>query len=177
MPGVTKALVDMVVSLNSRHEMVDWGAYTTDYTLDLGPVLLSEITDGPSFDLSTRTLSWTEDSRGATPDLSVVSGSFSRTEPSNRQWEWKLAAVHPATTAIKLPRLPTDVFDWNPGPDDNTPVALEVSGAKLPGGYDAVRARVFDIFEHRAFTNLVAGASGRAVIVQSQVLAQQPRRR
>jgi hypothetical protein len=164
--GVTKAVVDMVLVTNTRHEVVDWGAYTANYTLDLGSVLLSEFTAGPSFDLATSKLSWTEDGAGATADLSMVSAVFQRTEPNFKQWHWALAAPHPAATEIKLPKLPTDLFDWNPTTGDSVTPG-PVTNAKLPGGYDAVRAHIFDIVERGRFSDYVAGASGRAVIAVS----------
>jgi len=163
--GVTKAAVGTSLLLNSQHQVLDWGAFTTDYMLDLANLLLPEFTSDPSFDTATSKFSWTEDATGATPDLTFVA-LFDRRPDPLRRWHWELAAPHPAGE-IKLPRLPTDIYDWKPADGDEISVD-PVSNAKVPGGYDAVRARIFDLHDQGDLTGFVTGATGRVVIVQSQ---------
>ena len=164
MTGVTKAVVDLQLTLNSDHEVIDWGSYTTAYTLDLDDLLLAEI-NAPSFDAAAGKVLWTEGT-GATPDVTVVGLQAQRTEPIFKTWHWKLAAAHPAGE-IKLPRLPTDVFDWIPA-EGEVMLLDPVTSGKVPGGYDAVRAHIFDVADSGRFGDLVAGASGRVVIVRSR---------
>ena len=166
-PGVTKAVVDLQLNPSGQHEVVDWGDYTTTYMLDLHNLLLAEVASGPGLDLATDKVSWTEEDSGDAADLTVIGLFVSRSEPQSKSWHWRLAAAHPATLAIKLPVLPTDVFDWTPTQGDSISVDA-LRNFKVPGGYDAVRGHIFDIDEQGSFRDVVTGASGRALKVISQ---------
>lgn len=166
-------VVNTSVSLNGvgHHHLIDWSTSVASYLLDLTGQLLPDMIDAPSFNPTTRRVSWIEDVVGATPDLTTAALQMTRGE---RTWHWELAAPY-TPGEIKLPRLPTDVFDWTPTIDD-TVVIEHVMNAKLPGRYDAVRAHMLDIEDkldlprqspnQQDFSPLVAGASGRAVAVE-----------
>jgi hypothetical protein len=169
-PGAT-GVIDTSLRLNSEHHVIDWGTYTASYMLDLTGLLLPDMIVAPTFNPTTQRVSWTEDVVGATPDLTAAALRVTRGE---RIWHWEIAAPY-TPGEIKLPRLPTDVFDWTPVPGD--PVTIEhVMNAKLPGRYDAVRAHMLDIEDkldapgqavgEQNHADFVAGASGRAALVQ-----------
>jgi hypothetical protein len=136
----TKQVVDSSLSLNNFHEVVDWGPYSTAYNLDLSDVLLREVTGGPTFDVATGKISWTEGTDGATPNLTIAGILVRRTEPTLARWHWEIAAPY-SPSGVVLPHLPTDVFDWAPGQDD--------------------------IHDQTGPTGYVIGNAGRAVIATS----------
>ena len=47
------------------------------------------------------------------------------------------------TTAVALPHIPIDAFDFNPTGGDIATVE-ELQNVLVPGGYDALRAHAFD---------------------------------
>jgi hypothetical protein len=161
--GATEGIVDTSLSLIGEHEIVDWGPLSASYMLDLASVLLPDILDQPSYDIATRRVSWTEAApgTGALPDLSFDVLEVTRPEPSSRRWEWVIVAPY-TRGEIVLPRLPTDIADWTPAAGD-TVHAEEVTNAKVPGGYDAVRARALDSV---SLSDLLPG-TGRAIFVRS----------
>ena len=166
-PASGKAVVDLQVGHNtSQHEVVDWGDYTTAYTLEMQNLLLAELTAGPSFDAAADKVQWTEDDTGVIADLTLIQLRVQRSEPVPGLWHWELAAAHPATGDLKLPVLPTDVFDWTPKAGEATVEPLR--NFKVPGGYDAVRGHILDIDAQGSFRDLVTGGSGRALKVTSQ---------
>jgi hypothetical protein len=60
-----------------------------------------------------------------------------------RTWSWHIVGPHGATTTLALPTLPFDGrFDYNPAATDSA-AFVELTGARLPGGYDAIRANAF----------------------------------
>jgi hypothetical protein len=89
-------------------------------------------------------------------------------------WHWQIVAPYTAGQ-IQFPKLPSNGVDWNPADGDDVSVE-HVLSVKVPGGYDAVRAHALDVaqqFEPASLlgtterTPLVAGATGRAVVVES----------
>ena len=170
--SATRAVVDTSLFSTSRHEVIDWGTFTRTYMLDLNNLLLPEVIAGPSFNSTTAKVSWTEAAQGATPDLTVAAIRVRRTEPVLRKWHWEVVAPY-RPGEIRYPRLPTDVFDWAPAVGDQL-TTEPVMSAKLPGGYDAVRAHVFDIVDRSGPAGFVTGASGRVVTVQSVILTDVP---
>lgn len=162
----TKAVTDTQVLAGAQHEVIDWGDLSDTYTLDLGATLLKEPSPA-SFDPATGALTWDEGAQGATPDLTLVAITVRRSEPVLSKWHWEIVAPY-AAGSITYPTLPTDVFDWTPlASDEISPDS--VRSAKVPGGYDAVRARAFDLHDRLGFGAIVAGASGRAVVVTSGI--------
>jgi len=170
--SATRAVVDTTLFATSRHEVIDWGPFTTAYVLDMNNLLLPEVIAGPSFNPTTGKVSWTEAAQGATPDLTVAAIRVRRSEPVLRRWHWEIVAPY-RPGEVRYPRLPADVFDWTPIVGDGL-TADPVTSAKVPGGYDAARAHVFDILDRSGSAGFVAGASGRVVIVQSSFLDVSP---
>jgi len=168
----TRAIVETFVEVNGSHEVMEWGGAGVPYALDMTGILLKGIFRGPFYSPTTRRMSWTEGTTGATPDLTYVTLSASRVLNSEetRSWTWRLVAPYTAGE-LTLPALPTDVFDWMPRPEDDYSVndlmnAKIDLGAGGPRGYDVVRARMHDIRDHDFF-GLVTGQSGRAVTVET----------
>ncbi|HEX7839877.1 MAG TPA: hypothetical protein VF469_20515 [Kofleriaceae bacterium] len=166
-------VIDTSLRLNSEHHVIDWAPYTASYMLDLTSLLLPDMIATPSFNPTTQRVSWTEDVVGAAPDLTTAALRVTREVPF-RSWHWELAAPY-TPGEIKLPRLPTDVFDWTPTINDAV-IVEHVMNAKLPGRYDAVRAHMLDIEDkldapglgvgEQNHADFVAGASGRVALVQ-----------
>ena len=163
----TTAIVDSRLSLGNQHEIVDWGPFVTSYSLDMNNVLLREVTGGPTYDVATRRLSWTEATDGATPDLTVAAILVRRPEPLAK-WHWEVVAPY-SPGGIVFPHLPTDLADWT-AVETDTITPDPVKNVKVTGGYDAVRAHILDIHDQLGPTGYVIGDRGTAVIVQSSPL-------
>lgn len=157
-----------------EHDVLDWKPAETSYTLDVMGQLLPDLTGPPSFDVATRKVTWTEASQGAAPDLTTTAISVTR----DRQWHWEIVAPY-KQGELRFPHLPADVYDWNPAASDDV-TAEQVMNAKLPGGYDAVRAHILDIRDlsldsspapgagQPDLSAFVNGNTGRVVLVQSR---------
>jgi hypothetical protein len=164
----TMEVVDSSLIVNNQHEVVDWGPYGTSYALDVGAALLREVTGGPTYDLATGKISWTEATSGATPSLTIAGILVRRTEPMLAKWHWEIVAPY-SPSGIVLPHLPTDIMNWMPLPTDD-PVTLDpIQNVQVTGGYDAVRAHILDIHDELGPTGYVIGNAGRAVIATSTV--------
>jgi hypothetical protein len=148
---------------NNAHHVVDWGPYSTTYATDLSPsdVLLREGIDGPTFDIPTAKLTWTEAAAGATPDTTVAAIQVARGEAT---WHWEIAAPYSAA-GIAFPHLPADAAMWIPTTGDTVTVD-PLTNVKVSGGYNAVRGHIFDIRDDLGPTGFAIGNGGRAVIVQ-----------
>jgi hypothetical protein len=163
----TMEVIDSSFQVNlNRHEVIDWGPYAKDYAVDLSPsdVLLRESIDGPTFDIPTRKLAWTEATAGATPDLSVAAIQVTRGDAT---WRWEIAAPY-SSSGIAFPQLPADAATWVPTTGDAASADV-ISQVKVTGGYNAVRAHIFDINDDLGPTGYVIGSGGRAVIVRFPV--------
>jgi hypothetical protein len=163
-------VVDSSLRLDiNRHEVIDWGPYAKTYTADLSPAsgLLRSGIDGPTFDIPTKKLTWTEATAGATPDLSVAAIQVTRGDAT---WRWEIAAPY-ASSGIAFPQLPADAATWVPTTGDS--VAPDpIANARVTGGYNAVRAHIFDSFDFHDDpdpTGFVIGNGGHAVIVKFPV--------
>ena len=143
------------------HDVVDWGALAASYAIDLNGVLLPDLS-AIELDASKARIAWTPGATGAAPDLTISSVSITRGE--TRSYTWTLVAPY-AAGALALPTLPKDVFDWNPQATDQLAVSSLVT-AKVPGGYDAVRAHALDLDLSNDVTPLAGAVPGRAVIAQ-----------
>jgi hypothetical protein len=161
----TMEVVDSSLTVNNLHEVVDWGPYSTDYTLDMSNVLLREVTTGPTFDQPTGKIFWTEATDGATPSLTIAGILVRRPDPLAK-WHWEIAAPY-SPNGIVLPHLPTDVFDWAPGPNDEIQSLDPIKNVQVTGGYDAVRSHILNIHDELGPTGYVIGNAGRAVIATS----------
>jgi hypothetical protein len=177
--AATAAVVEtsLSVSGNSRHGVVDWGSFATSYMLDLDHLLLRDLVSRPSFNPTTRRMSWVEAPLGAVADLTITAIDVTRFNPAPRSWRWQLAAPY-TPGEVRFPKLPTDVFDYTATSEDSV-FAEQVMNAKVPGGYDAVRAHVLDVADRLRngadLSALVAGATGRALVVQTQSIKLQAR--
>jgi hypothetical protein len=140
-PAFTGAgqLVQTFVATGNDHTLLDWGPYASTFTTDVGARMLAELTAPPSFDPATHTASISEAATGAAADFALTALSASRVADSHT-WVWEIIAPH--ATSIALPRLPTDVYDFNITAADNAQVEGWAIG-KVPGGYDAVRPFLF----------------------------------
>jgi hypothetical protein len=154
-------VVDTEVVLRGTHHVIDKTSVATTYSLDGTGLLLRDLVDAPVYIQATRQLSWTEDTAGATPDLTVTCINVSTT--AERRWSWAIAAPYTPTGELIFPTLPTDVADWTPAPNDFV-TAQGLMNAKVPGGYDAVRAHVLDA----VVAADLASAAGRTVTVDTQ---------
>lgn len=93
----------------------------------------------------------------------------------SKPWHWEIVAPY-KRGEIRFPHLPTDTFDWNPASGDVVD-AEQVMNAEVPGGYDAVRARILDIRDLSVqgpdvggppdLSPFASGNAGRVVLVQS----------
>jgi hypothetical protein len=159
-PAVVAAssAVTAVLELPSgQHEVIDWGALSTPYTLDLSSVLVRSVATPPSFDFASGAVVWSEAADGAVPDATIAVIEATRNAQSRSSWVWAVLAPH-APDKLALPRLPTDVADWTPVAGDIAFID-HVSLMKLTGGYDALRTRELDFGRGDAW--LIAGAAGR----------------
>lgn len=171
-------------SLASRRDVVDWGPTTASYMLQLDTALLTDIVDPPRYNPTTRKVSWIEGDPGVTPDLTTLAFDAQRSTPDvSLTWHWTVAAPY-APGEYRLPKLPTDLADWTPTVDDSVS-GVKMMNAKVPGGYDAVRPHVVDVWNQLPqpdntgvlqFSAFVAGASGRVLAVQSpfQLFTERP---
>jgi len=158
----TMEVVDSSLTLNNRHEVIDWGPYSTAYTLDLSDVLLREVTGAPTYDLATGKITWTEAASGVTPSVTIAGILVTRPEPFAK-WHWEIVAPY-SPSGIVLPHLPTDAFDWKPGPSDQIESLDPIQNIQVTGGYDAVRSHILDIHDELGPTGYVSGNAGRAII-------------
>ncbi len=141
------------------HTVVQWGAPSV-LTIDLANALLPLYTTFPSFTPATHSVSWTAGA-GIAPDLVIGEVSAYRfTGPPNASWRWRIVA--PYATTLTLPVLPAAIAEYNIATDDQ-PSLAELTTAKVPGGYDAVRARLHTIRDAFGLEGFVAGATGRIV--------------
>ncbi|HEU4730419.1 MAG TPA: hypothetical protein VFT22_21120 [Kofleriaceae bacterium] len=165
-------IIDTSLTVFGQHHVIDWGAPSATYTLDLANLLLSDLSSLPAFDFATRRLSWGEEKTGASPDLTTAGMTVSRDTAPFRSWHWVIAAPY-TPGEIAFPALPTDVADFTPAIGDFVSPDL-VTNAKVPGGYDAVRAHILDVQDQIRnpldLSSFAAGASGRALVVQSPLL-------
>lgn len=160
-----KAIVDTAFfPAGSEHHIVDWSATVADYTLDPTGVLLPGFDTLPSWDQATNQVTWTEGAGTAVPVLTTTAINVSR-NVEERSWRWQISAPYSAGK-LAFPTLPTDVADWNPKANDSVQIEGVVN-AKVPGGYDAVRPLILNVDLFGDTSALVAGATGRAVVVRS----------
>lgn len=158
---------------NMDHHILEWGPYSSTYSLDLGANLLPDLSALPSFDEPTHGFTWTESGGAVQPDFIYAEAEAFRSSDS-RNWRWTIAV--PRTGAVaRFPTLPTDVYDYNMKTTDSPELVIAL--AKVPGGYDAVRA---GLLSSDGPMDLIAGATGRISVAQldppSPALQRQVRR-
>ncbi len=136
--AVTTTVLDFGVGAITQQEIIELAPVSASYGLDVGASELHPYTTRPNYAVATHSESWTEGTVGIDPDFHLAELGITRAENT---WEWNLAVPRTGTT-IAFPVLPTDIFDYNAGAGDTLSVELE--GYTVPGGYDALRAFVFD---------------------------------
>jgi hypothetical protein len=162
----------MFGSANGIHNVLEWGASTTNYQLAMGniltpTILLQEYTALPTYDIAQKAITWTVDSVGRAPDLIIGSMQFQRETPAFLSWFWDVAAqAGSPAVSVRYPVLPAPDDRFNPTVADSLVDVEEVLTARIPGGYDAVRENVFaqdDPNGSLTLGGLVVGASGQVV--------------
>jgi hypothetical protein len=160
--GASSIVDSVFIAPGSEHHVVDWGPVAAAYTLDPTGLLLPSFGDAPSWDQATNQVTWTEAASAAAPVMTTTVIAIFRGR-EERSWRWLISAPY-SPGKLALPKLPTDVADWNPTDGDG--IGIEgVTSAKVPGGYDAVRAFALNFELIDDASALVAGATGRAVVV------------
>jgi hypothetical protein len=148
---------------DAEHHLLSWGPFSTTYTVDVAARALVNVTAGPEIDTTLHQLTWTQAATGATPDFVTAWGYASRSEPAPFGWQFWIAAPYGAS--VQLPTLPTDVGDFNVGASDSY-YMYSLNLGKVPGGYDAVRAHIYDlifaIWNGEPPTTFVTTATGSA---------------
>jgi hypothetical protein len=163
--GATE-IISTTIFTASIHGLVDWGPYTSTYSVDVGARMLADFTSAPTYDPAAHTVSITEAATGGVADF-ISTVIHAERASDGRQWDWNIAAPH--ATTITLPALPTDVYDFNIAATDAVDVELW-GAAKVPGGYDAVRPHVFTSSGGQELVTEL-GANGSIALVQYLPLA------
>lgn len=141
---------------NTQHTVIDWAPSAAAYALDVGAALLAGFASAPALDPAAHTIAWTLASTGAQPDFAHVTSFYTRETGGLLAWRWEI--VGPSATSVTLPVLPGELAMFNPVASDT--VFHEVEIAKVPGGYDAVRAHALSA---GGVPGIGVGASGRAL--------------
>ena len=155
---------------NTFNTVLEWGASDATYQLDMANVVLHQYTLNPTLDVPSHAIVWTNDNAGQQPDLTHVFVSFQDTTTLDLR-NWEIVAPH-ISSSVTLPLLPTADAALNPTANDTTNVQ-DLSTAKVPGGYDAIRANALSLGNGSSgiTTGLVTGATGRVVIEKLQLAA------
>ena len=139
----------------TQHMVAEWGPASATYALDATGLFLREFTAPATLDAAAHAVTWMQAADGAQPDFVVVNTYLDRDSGGTLQsWEWQIAA--PAASSVVLPVLP-DSSPLNPQPGDTG--FFYVTAAKVPGGYDGIRASVLAI---ENFQDIATGATGQA---------------
>lgn len=157
--GGTADLVQSTFTGNyDQQTVLEWGPYTSSYTLDIAAHALPTFSSVPAYDVASHTASITEDATGMTPDFTMVTFDVLREADDSTTWAWRIVAPHSVT--VTLPVLPTDLYDYNIAAGDAARVLGWTSG-KVAGGYDGIRDTVFTLVD---FAALATSSSGTATI-------------
>lgn len=141
---------------------------TGDYTLSTAGQFLPRITTEASFDTSTATVTWDQETTGASPDATYAQVEISR-GALKASWRWQIIAPH-GGASLTLPTLPGTGSVWNPQASDGGFVYELVLG-KAPGGYDAIRPTVLGASQ----PELAVAAGGPVVSERLRLLFRSPR--
>jgi hypothetical protein len=152
----------------STHIVLDWAPYATSFDLDFGNLLLGSYTGLPTFDVTSHAVSWVE-APGASADFSLTSVSAFRSAAPSQSWEWRIASpTHAGSGAgsyvTTYPTLPAPDDTYNFQTADN-PSVFDMVTAKVPGGYDSVRAKL--LASPNGLFDLVTGATGQVVLQET----------
>ena len=144
-PTDVTAILDSRVSTAddvAAQYFIDWKPIAAATTFDYENRTLAKFDAAhpPMCDHPTNALTWMESAGGVVPDLLVADIIVTRIAPDFLSWQWEVTAPHSAI-GVAYPVLPTDAAQYNQVADDNCSIG-SVRLAKVPGGYDAVRAGV-----------------------------------
>jgi hypothetical protein len=129
-----------------QDELIELAAQGSSYSLDVGSNLLHFYASQPTYDVGTRTLTWTESSGGIDPNVQNVEIEIDGT---SGEVDWYLTAPRAGTT-VQFPQLPATPVDYNVTEDDTITVR-GLESASIPGGYDLVRGHAFTILDGNGF--------------------------
>jgi hypothetical protein len=130
--GIQQLVVASVNDDDGSTTIAARAAYTSTPTeIDVGPALLPAVSQAA---LASSSVMWTEVGMGGNADLSVI---VLRTPTVTH----RLAAVHHDAT-LGIPELPVAYKQYNLASTDIP--AIDVAIVRVTGGYDAVRANVFN---------------------------------
>ncbi|GEM_PF-2626028 len=136
--------LDQNVAVTSR-TVYEFGT-TGDYTRDWSTVRIPDFdsTTTPDLDTSTHTLTWVNTAAtSVAPDISAASVYATRTLDATTSISFTWFIAGPATTpSLIYPTVPTDVQDFNIKVDDGHGID-GLGQLAVPGGYDALRATIF----------------------------------
>jgi hypothetical protein len=134
----------------------DWGDASTNKSINLATALMPAYSTEPTFDISSRAVTWTERAGGTAPDAMLAKLQLHRDDlPAGHAWRWQLAGARGSGPSITLPMLPAiNNFDFNPKSGDSVAVT-ELVGMRLPGGLAPWRSTIFAPVGH-----VVTGTSG-----------------
>ncbi len=139
----------------TQHVVTDWGP-AGPYTLDATGLFLPDFDGAATLDVAAHAIKWTTSGGSVQPDLVDVTAGLNRDLGGGATQSWRWEIVAPGASQAVFPVLP-DASPYNPMTGDFG--FFDVRTAKVPGGYDAVRANAMSI-DPRVIT---IGASGRAV--------------
>lgn len=145
-----------------QHTVLDWGTTGTTgnvvtHTYDLGTALLPTYTSTPTIAIPTRAVTWGTSPGAAQPDFVLASVSINRDSAQGTAfWDWQITLPYTGST-FTLPLMPTEIAKYNLVAGDG-PTINDITTAKVPGGYDAVRAVILSA---QGPQELVVGATGR----------------
>jgi hypothetical protein len=149
------SLIDVVGALltvgNTNHSMFEWGQGQT-YVGDWGDHRLGDFSMVPTYDASTKQVTWTTANAGIQPNLALTLNVTSRTSDGHK-WDWIVVG---GGSPVQLPTLPTTLYDWNIAATDTTSV-LETEMLAVPGDPGAARVNFLGPLGEVA---LETGASG-----------------
>jgi hypothetical protein len=142
-----------------EQRVFDWGSPGAPYALDFAAALLPSFAAAPAYDPATRDVSWSELTAAESANLVRARvHAFRDALPEGRAWTWSIVAPRVEAPIVALPRFPPGGFDFTPQAGDAIDVD-ELLIARVPHGYDGVRAHGFDDVQR-----YVTGPSGRLVV-------------
>ena len=146
--------------MSGMETFVDWDAFATTYTLDVGARALPDITGTPSYAAATHVITVPEAAGGVAPDFTRIAIAANRS--STKYWNWTVVSPH--ATAVTLPTLPTTIYDYNLSSTDNVNMTALIG--QVPGGYDAARGHLATFASILQFIHSLSGS----ITVEASVL-------
>lgn len=160
-PPVPNALEVLVTTLSpstiGTHHVIDAGPLVNPHTVSLADARLPDFTVFPTLDIAAHQVTWTADASTVQPDV-VYADFRADHQATSTYWRWVIAAPYTGTS-LALPVLPGPAAIFNAvAGDESFPDNLVT--AKVPGGYDAIRASILQYSSPDFF----AGFTGRVLV-------------